>query len=185
MPGVADPAFAATLEGLDRFDARRAIIAELERLELVETIEPHTHAVPHGDRSGVPIEPRLTWQWYCDAATLAKPAIEAVETGRTQFVPKQWENTFFAWMRDIQPWCISRQLWWGHQIPAWYGPDGHFFVERDGGGGAGRRPGALRAGGRAQPRPRRARHLVQLRALALLDPRLAGEDPGARPLLPR
>ncbi|TPG61005.1 valine--tRNA ligase [Roseomonas nepalensis] len=130
VPGVADPAVAASLAGLDRFEARRAIIAELERLELVEAIEPHTHAVPHGDRSGVPIEPRLTWQWYADAATLAKPAIEAVESGRTQFVPKAWENTFFAWMRDIQPWCVSRQLWWGHQIPAWYGPDGHFFVER-------------------------------------------------------
>ncbi|WP_043836440.1 valine--tRNA ligase [Muricoccus aerilatus] len=130
VPGVADPAWIRDLAGKDRFEARKALIAELERLELVEAIEPHTHAVPHGDRSGVPIEPRLTWQWYADAATLAKPAIEAVETGRTQFVPKQWENTFFAWMRDIQPWCISRQLWWGHQIPAWYGPDGHFFVER-------------------------------------------------------
>ncbi|MBI0535153.1 valine--tRNA ligase [Roseomonas sp. KE2513] len=130
VPGVADPAWTRDLAGKDRFEARKALIAELERLELVEAIEPHTHAVPHGDRSGVPIEPRLTWQWYADAATLAKPAIEAVETGRTQFVPKQWENTFFAWMRDIQPWCISRQLWWGHQIPAWYGPDGHFFVER-------------------------------------------------------
>ena len=130
VPGVADPAAAAALNGQDRFEARKAIIAELERMELIEAIEPHTHAVPHGDRSGVPIEPRLTWQWYADAATLAKPAIEAVERGRTQFVPKQWENTFFAWMRDIQPWCISRQLWWGHQIPAWYGPDGRFFVER-------------------------------------------------------
>jgi len=130
VPGVADPDTARLLAGQDRFEARRAIIAELERLELIEAIEAHTHAVPHGDRSGVPIEPRLTWQWYADAATLAKPAIEAVESGRTQFVPKQWENTFFAWMRDIQPWCVSRQLWWGHQIPAWYGPDGHVFVER-------------------------------------------------------
>ena len=93
--------------------------------------EPHRHAVPHGDRSGVPIEPLLTVQWYCNAAELAKPAIQAVETGATQFVPKQWENTFFAWMRDIQPWCISRQLWWGHRIPAWYGPDGEVFVATD------------------------------------------------------
>ncbi len=87
--------------------------------------------MPHGDRGGVPIEPLLTTQWYCNAEVLAKPAIEAVETGKTQFVPKQWENTFFAWMRDIQPWCISRQLWWGHRIPAWYGPDGAVFVGHD------------------------------------------------------
>ena len=130
VDGVADPAFVRGLAGQDRFAARKAIVAELERLELVEKIEPHTHAVPHGDRSGVPIEPRLTLQWYCDAATLAKPAIEAVETGRTQFVPKHFENIFFSWMRDIQPWCISRQLWWGHQIPAWYAPDGSVFVAR-------------------------------------------------------
>ena len=128
IEGIADPAFVRGLAGQDRFAARKAIVAELERLELVETIEPHTHAVPHGDRSGVPIEPRLTLQWYCDAATLAKPAIEAVETGKTEFVPKHFENIFFSWMRDIQPWCVSRQLWWGHQIPAWYAPDGSTFV---------------------------------------------------------
>ncbi|MBP2314512.1 valine--tRNA ligase [Azospirillum soli] len=115
--------------GLDRYEARKKVIAELEALELVEKIEPHTHMVPHGDRSGVAIEPWLTDQWYVDAATLAKPAIEAVETGKTVFVPKQWENTYFEWMRNIQPWCISRQIWWGHQIPAWYGPDGTYFVE--------------------------------------------------------
>ena len=131
VDGVADPAFVRGLDGQDRFAARKAIVAELERLELVEKIEPHTHQVPHGDRGGVPIEPLLTTQWYCNAAVLAKPAIEAVETGRTVFVPKQWENTFFAWMRDIQPWCISRQLWWGHRIPAWYGPDGEVFVAKD------------------------------------------------------
>ena len=107
--------------GLERFEARKKIVADIEALELLEKIEPHTHMVPHGDRSGVPIEPWLSEQWYCDAKTLAQPCIKAVEEGRTQFVPKQWENTFFAWMRDIQPWCISRQLWWGHQIPAWYG----------------------------------------------------------------
>jgi valyl-tRNA synthetase len=128
MDGVADPAFVRSLAGKDRFVARRAIVAELERLELLEKTEPHVLQVPHGDRGGVPIEPRLTTQWYANAAVLAKPAIEAVESGRTQFVPKQWENTFFAWMRDIQPWCISRQLWWGHRIPAWYGPDGAVFV---------------------------------------------------------
>ncbi|RUQ70267.1 valine--tRNA ligase [Azospirillum doebereinerae] len=116
-------------QGLDRYEARKKVVAELEALELLEKIEPHTHMVPHGDRSGVAIEPWLTDQWYVDAATLAKPAIEAVETGKTVFVPKQWENTYFEWMRNIQPWCISRQIWWGHQIPAWYGPDGTFFVE--------------------------------------------------------
>ncbi len=130
VPGVADPAFVATLEGLDRGLARKAIVAELERLDLLEKIEPHTHQVPHGDRSGVPIEPLLTVQWYANAHELAQPAIKAVEEGRTKFVPQQWENTFFAWMRDIQPWCISRQLWWGHRIPAWYGPDGQVFVEK-------------------------------------------------------
>ncbi|MBY3753072.1 valine--tRNA ligase [Azospirillum formosense] len=115
--------------GLDRYEARKKVVAELEELGLLEKIEPHTHMVPHGDRSGVAIEPWLTDQWYVDAATLAKPAIEAVETGKTVFVPKQWENTYFEWMRNIQPWCVSRQIWWGHQIPAWYGPDGHVFVE--------------------------------------------------------
>ncbi len=131
VDGVADPAFVRSLEGMDRNVARKAIVAELERLELLEKTEPHTHQVPHSDRGGVPIEPLLTTQWYCNAEVLAKPAIEAVETGQTVFVPKQWENTFFAWMRDIQPWCISRQLWWGHRIPAWYGPDGAVFVAYD------------------------------------------------------
>jgi valyl-tRNA synthetase len=130
VPGVADPAFLRTLEGLDRGIARKAIVAELEHLELLAKIEPHVHQVPHGDRSGVPIEPLLTVQWYANAHELAQPAIKAVEEGRTKFVPQQWENTFFSWMRDIQPWCISRQLWWGHRIPAWYGPDGHVFVEK-------------------------------------------------------
>ena len=131
VPGVADPEFVRGLEGQSRFAARAAIVAELERLTLLPKVEPHTHQVPHGDRGGVPVEPLLTTQWYCNAAVLAKPAIEAVETGKTVFVPKQWENTFFAWMRDIQPWCISRQLWWGHRIPAWYGPDGEVFVAKD------------------------------------------------------
>ena len=131
VDGIADPAFVRSLQGEDRFAARKAIVAELERLGLVEKIEAHTHQVPHGDRGGVPVEPFLTTQWYCNAEVLAKPAIEAVEQGRTVFVPKQWENTFFAWMRNIQPWCISRQLWWGHRIPAWYGPDGSVFVAYD------------------------------------------------------
>jgi valyl-tRNA synthetase len=136
VPGVADPAFVRSLTGQSRFAARSAIVAELERLELLDRIEPHTNQVPHGDRGGVPVEPRLTTQWYCNAGVLAKPAIEAVESGRTVFVPKQWENTFFAWMRNIQPWCISRQLWWGHRIPAWYGPDGSVFVAKDEAGAA-------------------------------------------------
>ena len=130
VPGVADPDFTCGLEGLGRDAARAAMVAELERLGLLEKVEPHTHQVPHGDRSGVVIEPLLTVQWYCDAKTLAGPAIAAVEQGRTVFVPRQWENTFFAWMRDVQPWCISRQLWWGHRIPAWYAPEGAVFVAR-------------------------------------------------------
>lgn len=118
----------AEFQGLDRFQARKKIVAEFEALGLLEKIERHRHVVPHGDRSGTPLEPFLTDQWYCDAATLAQEAIAAVEDGRTVFVPKSWENTYFEWMRNIQPWCISRQLWWGHQIPAWYAPDGQVFV---------------------------------------------------------
>jgi valyl-tRNA synthetase len=125
------PDFVKTLEGVDRFEARKRIVAELEALGVLEKIEPHVNQVPHGDRSGVPIEPLLTVQWYCNAGVLAKPAIEAVETGRVKFVPQQWENTFFAWMRAVEPWCISRQLWWGHRIPAWYAPDGEVFVAHD------------------------------------------------------
>ncbi len=136
VEGIADPDFLRALEGQSRESARVAIVAELDRLGLLEKTEPHTHQVPHGDRSGVAIEPLLTTQWFCNAAVLAKPAIAAVESGRTQFVPKQWENTFFAWLRDIQPWCISRQLWWGHRIPAWYGPDGQVFVAADEAGAA-------------------------------------------------
>jgi valyl-tRNA synthetase len=117
--------------GMERFAARKQIVADLEELGLVEKIEPNTHMVPHGDRSQVVIEPWLTEQWYVNAAVLAKPAIEAVEKGDIQFVPKSWEKTYFEWMRNIQPWCISRQLWWGHQIPAWYGPDGKVFVAYD------------------------------------------------------
>ncbi|MPZ10266.1 MAG: valine--tRNA ligase [Kiloniellaceae bacterium] len=123
--------------GLQRFEARKRVVADLEALGLVEKIDAHRHTVPHGDRSGVAIEPFLTDQWYVDAATLAKPAIAAVEQGRTAFVPKQWEKTYYEWMRNIQPWCISRQLWWGHQVPAWYGPDGAVFVAHDEGEAAG------------------------------------------------
>jgi len=114
--------------GLDRYAAREKIVAEMEEKGLLEKVEDHIHAVPHGDRSGVAIEPWLTDQWFVDAKTLAAPCIEAVEKGETVFVPKQWENVYFEWMRNIQPWCVSRQIWWGHQIPAWYGPDGRYFV---------------------------------------------------------
>jgi valyl-tRNA synthetase len=120
--------FAEEMHGVERFAARKAIVAKLEELGFLEKIEPNTHMVPHGDRSGVVIEPFLTDQWYVDARTLAAPAIAAVRNGETTFVPKNWEKTYFDWMENIQPWCISRQLWWGHQIPAWYGPDGKVFV---------------------------------------------------------
>ena len=117
-----------SLDGQDRFAARKRIVELMEQGGFLAKVEPHRHAVPHGDRSGVPIEPFLTDQWYVNAAELAKPAIRSVREGRTKFVPKNWEKTYFDWMENIQPWCISRQLWWGHQIPAWYGPDGHVFV---------------------------------------------------------
>ncbi len=114
-----------TVESLDRKhreEARKQIVARLEEKGLVEKIESHAHVVPHGDRSNVVIEPFLTDQWYVNAHELAKPAIAAVREGKTKFIPQNWENTYFNWMENIQPWCISRQLWWGHQIPCWYGP---------------------------------------------------------------
>jgi len=121
----------AQYRGMDRFDARKKVVEDLDALGFLEKIDDHTLMVPYGDRSHDVIEPWLTDQWYVDAATLAKPAIEAVERGDTVFVPKNWEKTYFEWMRNIQPWCISRQLWWGHQIPAWYAPDGEVFVAHD------------------------------------------------------
>jgi len=123
-------ALISELDNVERFAARKLIVEKLEALGLLDKIEPHTHMVPHGDRGHVPIEPRLTEQWYVDAGTLAKPAIASVREGRTEIVPKTWEKTYYEWMENIQPWCISRQLWWGHQIPAWYGPDGKVFVEK-------------------------------------------------------
>ncbi len=117
--------------GLDRFDAREKVVRDIEAAGLLAKVEDHVHTVPYGDRGGVPIEPYLTDQWFADAKELAKPAIAAVEDGRTKFFPENWSKTYFEWMRNIQPWCISRQLWWGHQIPAWYGPDGRVFVELD------------------------------------------------------
>ena len=118
-------------QGMDRYEARKQILADLAEEGLVEREEEVLNSVPHGDRSGVVIEPWLMDQWYVNAAELAKPAIAAVEDGRTRFVPERWSKTYFEWMRNIQPWCISRQLWWGHRIPAWYGPDDHIFVEED------------------------------------------------------
>ena len=118
-------------QGMDRFDARKKIVEVFESLDLLAEITKTNHTVPHGDRSGVPVEPWLMDQWYVDAHRLAQPAIKAVEEGRTRFVPQRWEKTYFEWMRNIQPWCVSRQLWWGHRIPAWYGPDGTPFVAMD------------------------------------------------------
>ena len=109
--------------GMDRFAARKKVVADLEALELVEKIDPYVLKVPYGDRSHDVIEPFLTDQWYVDAKTLAQPALEVVREGKTQFIPENWRKVYFQWLENIQPWCISRQLWWGHQIPAWYGPE--------------------------------------------------------------
>ena len=117
--------------GMDRFAARDKVVAEFEALGLLRGVEAVRHAVPHGERSGAVVEPYLTDQWYVDAKTLAGPAIAAVENGDVVFEPRNWDKTFFEWMRNIQPWCISRQIWWGHRIPAWYGPDGRIFVAEE------------------------------------------------------
>lgn len=121
----------AAYQGLDRFDARKKVVADIEALGLLQKIDPHKLKVPRGDRSNTVIEPYLTNQWYVAVQSLADPAIKAVEDGDIQFVPKNWENTYFAWMRDIQDWCISRQLWWGHRIPAWYDDQGNIYVASD------------------------------------------------------
>ncbi len=117
--------------GMDRIEARKQIVADMEAAGLLEKIEDHTLKVPRGDRSGVVIEPYLTNQWYVAVESLAKPAIEAVKNGDIEFVPRNWENTYFSWMRDLQDWCISRQLWWGHRIPAWYDAEGNIYVGLD------------------------------------------------------
>ena len=116
-------------EGLDRFEARKKVVDVFKSLNLFVKKEKITHTVPHGDRSNIIIEPWLMDQWYVDAAVLAKPAIKAVKEERTKFTPRNWDKTFFEWMNNIEPWCISRQLWWGHRIPAWFGPDNKIFVE--------------------------------------------------------
>jgi valyl-tRNA synthetase len=117
-----------TLHGVDRFAARKKIVDRLDGAGFLVKVEPHTYMVPHGDRSAAVIEPFLSDEWFVDAKALAAPAMTAVQDGRTAFVPKNWEKTYFDWLENIQPWCISRPLFWGHQIPAWYGPDGRVFV---------------------------------------------------------
>jgi valyl-tRNA synthetase len=119
----------AAVDGVDRFEARKRIVVLMALEGRLQKIEPHQHAVPHGDRSQAVVEPWLTDQWYVDAKTLAQPALAAVREDKTRFVPKNWEKTYFEWLENIQPWCISRQLWWGHQIPAWYAPWGEVYVE--------------------------------------------------------
>jgi valyl-tRNA synthetase len=121
----------ASYRGLTREAARERVVADLEKLGLVERIQPHRHSVPRGDRSGVVLEPYLTDQWYVKTKPLAEPAIRAVESGAIRFVPESWSKTYFEWVRNIEDWCISRQLWWGHRIPAWYAPDGRVCVGRD------------------------------------------------------
>jgi valyl-tRNA synthetase len=128
LPRSGDLDATLALQGLDRFAARAKIVERMAGAGLIVKIEPNTHTVPHGDRSSTVIEPYLTDQWYVDAKTMAQRPIAAVREGHTLFVPKNWEKTYFDWMENIQPWCVSRQLWWGHQIPAWYGPDGKVFV---------------------------------------------------------
>ncbi len=130
LEGAAPEDGVLALEGLDRAEARRRVVQLMEERGLLDKTEPHTLMVPHGDRSNAVIEPWLTDQWYVDAAKLAGPAMEAVRKGDTTFHPRTWERTYFDWLENIQPWCVSRQLWWGHRIPAWYGPDGHVFVEK-------------------------------------------------------
>ena len=125
---VALPGIPEELVGLDRFDARKAVVAAIDAAGLLDRVEDRTVQMPYGDRSGVVIEPWLTDQWYVDAKTLAAPAIAAVRSGDTRFVPANWDKTYFNWMENIQPWCVSRQLWWGHRIPAWYAEDGRVFV---------------------------------------------------------
>ncbi len=125
---VDEPHMPEQYRGLDRYECRKRVVADLEAMNLVAKIEPHTHMVPHGDRSGVVIEPWLTEQWYVDVKPLADKAMAAVRDGRTKMHPPERAKIFFNWLENIEPWCISRQLWWGHQIPAWYGPDKHVFV---------------------------------------------------------
>jgi valyl-tRNA synthetase len=124
VPPSTDLITVFALNGLDRFEARKRIVAMLEERGLLRSAQAHTHMVPHGDRSNMPVEPYLTDQWFVDVKPLAEKAMAAVRDGKTRIVPQHWEKTFFQWLENIEPWCVSRQLWWGHQIPAWYSPDG-------------------------------------------------------------
>lgn len=114
--------------GMDRFEARNKVVDLLEKKGLIVEVEDIKQTLPFGDRSGVILEPRVTYQWFVNAEKLARPAIKAVKEGKIKFIPKHWENLYFEWLENIRPWCISRQIWWGHRIPAWYGPDGQAFV---------------------------------------------------------
>ena len=166
----------AAYRGMDRFAARDAVVKDLDALGLLESVQEHKMVVPRGDRSGAVLEPWLTDQWWVAIKPLAEPAIAAVEEGRVRFVPKQFENTYFAWMRDVKDWCISRQQWSGHRIPAWYDAHGNCHVGRDEAEAAGpRRLGRRRA---AHPRRGCARHLVQLRVVDLHHLGLAGANGG-------
>jgi valyl-tRNA synthetase len=127
--GSLNDAVPAAYQGLDRFEARKAVVADLEALELIERVEPIVHAVPHDEKTKtIVLEPYLTEQWYLDVRPLAEEAIAAVEGSQTRLVPEQWSNVYFNWMRAIHPWCISRQLWWGHQLPVWYDKSGNVYV---------------------------------------------------------
>ncbi|MFN3671813.1 MAG: valine--tRNA ligase [Bosea sp. (in: a-proteobacteria)] len=128
LAGAQPEAETLALHGLDRFAARRAVVAMMAARGFLAKVEPHAHTVPHGDRSDVVIEPWLTDQWYVDVKPLAQRALQAVRDGRTKFTPESWTKVYYDWLENIEPWCVSRQLWWGHQIPAWYGPDGEVFV---------------------------------------------------------
>jgi len=128
LPQTDDLKAVLALDGFDRFDARKRVVAMLEEREILVQVEPHTHMVPHGDRSNVVIEPYLTDQWYVNVKPLAERALEVVRKGKTRFVPENWEKTYFQWLENIEPWCVSRQLWWGHQIPAWYDDQGNVYV---------------------------------------------------------
>ncbi len=160
--------------GLDRFVARTRVVADLEALGLVERIEPHKLTVPRGDRTNAILEPLLTDQWFVDIKPLAAPAIRAVEAGHIRFVPENWSGVYFEWMRNIKDWCISRQLWWGHRIPAWYDAEGTMVCGARRGRSA-RSSRSRRLGGLASGR-RRARHLVLFRACGLSPPRAGRDD---------
>src|SRR5690606_38624862 len=128
--GALQPPAPRRYVGLDRFEARERAVEELRAQRLLERVEPHTLAVPRGDRSNAVKEPYLTDQWYVHVRPLAEPAIQAVRSGRIRFIPENWTRTYFDWMLNIQDWCISRQLWWGHRIPAWYDETGNIYVGR-------------------------------------------------------